>query len=233
MSAAHAVRKVLRPVRALFRSKHDAEMQHWRNIHREHGGFLNDWYRTLMLGMARESGDSFIAGKVVADFGCGPCGSLAWAKRAAAAIGIDVLVPQYFAAFPRDMRAHGMTYLTSTERDIPLPARSVDVMFTINALDHAANLAAMCDEICRVLKPGGRLCGTFNLNEPATSTEPQCLTEELLDRVLLGRFDCRWQRFGTYEDDDLDHYHEIFDDGPSSYRPGLRGYMCFDGTLRG
>ena len=36
-----------------------------------------------MLAMAEESTQRFISGKVVADFGCGPRGSLAWAASAA------------------------------------------------------------------------------------------------------------------------------------------------------
>lgn len=53
--------------------------------------------------------------------------------------------------------SHGMIYLKSTEKVIPLPSEFVDIIFTVNAIDHVNNFEIMCDEIIRVLKPGGIL----------------------------------------------------------------------------
>jgi len=50
-----------------------------------------------------------------------------------------------------------MIYLKSTEKVIPLPSEFVDIIFTVNAIDHVNNFEIMCDEIIRVLKPGGIL----------------------------------------------------------------------------
>ena len=44
-----------------------------------------------MLAMAEEPTADFLAGKIVAAFGCGPRGSLVWAPNALLRIGIDVL----------------------------------------------------------------------------------------------------------------------------------------------
>ena len=55
------------------------------------GRFRNDYYEQTMLMLAHEPDGEFIRNKIVADFGCGPQGSLCWAKMARARIGIDVL----------------------------------------------------------------------------------------------------------------------------------------------
>src|SRR5436853_5907059 len=70
--------------------KHQAEIAYWRNEWTG-GKFHNDYYRRTMLGLAGETDDFFLRGKIVADFGCGPQGSLAWATAARLRIGIDVL----------------------------------------------------------------------------------------------------------------------------------------------
>ena len=58
----------------------------------------------------------------------------------------------------------------------------------MNSLDHVNNLDKMAGELLRILKPGGHLLGSFNLNEPSTECEPQTLTEEILNEKLLRHF---------------------------------------------
>ena len=56
--------------------KHFFELAYWQERFLiEIGNLANDHYRKLMLGIAQEKDDSFLAGKIVADFGCGPRGS--------------------------------------------------------------------------------------------------------------------------------------------------------------
>lgn len=161
--------------------KHAEEIQYWRGEWIA-GRFDNSHYKRIMLGMAGEADDSFISGKIVADFGCGPMGSLSWATLAKERIGIDVLASAY-SQF--DIRSHGMTYVTSTERTIPLPSDFIDVMFTVNAMDHVSHFGRMCNEILRILAVGGMFIGSFNLGEPRTLSEPQTLTEDMIDHKLL------------------------------------------------
>ena len=116
-----------------------------------------------MLAMAEEPDDNFLKGKIVADFGCGPRSSLFWASSASLKIGIDVLADRYADEFTDNIISHGMIYLKSTEKVIPLPSNFVDVMFTLNAIDHVDSFSNMCSEIIRVLKPGGDFIGSFNL----------------------------------------------------------------------
>ena len=173
-----------------FKTKHSAELGYWRKCFRaENQAFANEHYKRLMLAIAQEEDDAFLEGKIVADFGCGPRGSLAWIGSAAMKIGIDVLIPQYLSYFHAAMKTHSMVYLTSTETHIPLPDDSVDTVFVINALDHVSNLACTCAELSRIIKPGGELIGSFNLYHHPTKAEPQSLTEQLLNRYLFSAFD--------------------------------------------
>ncbi len=176
-------------------TKHAEELEYWENrFHEEGEQFRNSFYKRLMLSMMQKRDDSFLKGKVVADFGCGPRGSLAWMESPQSKIGIDVLVPQYIDAFGETLKGHEMIYVTSTEHSIPLPSDYVDILFTINSLDHVKNLREMCDEICRVIKKGGILCGSFNLHEPETFCEPQTLSVELLNGILLDKFEIKSYR---------------------------------------
>lgn len=220
------VKRALSPFIRPFVGKYRSELNYWRNRHRTEGGkFENAWYEGTMLSMAREPDASFFSDKVVADFGCGPRGSLSW-LRDATKIGIDVLSTAYSEEFPDDLRQHGMIYVTSTERLIPMPGNFVDVMFSMNSLDHTANLQTMCSEILRVMKPDAELIASFNLHEPPTAAEPQVLTEELLDEVLLRHFEPQSVRFGRHQEDDT--YREMRT-GTSTYVKGKPGYMWFRG----
>jgi SAM-dependent methyltransferase len=181
-----SVKRYLRPVRNYFGRKHDAELSYWRKVLDGRGAdFDNSWYEGLMLAIAGESSERFTAEKVVADFGCGPCGSLAWARSARLRIGIDVLADRYADEFPDLVLSHGMIYVKSTESVIPVPSDFVDVLFTLNAMDHVASFPAMCREVVRILKPGGLLIGSLNLEEPPRPTEPQRLTEAGIKEHLL------------------------------------------------
>jgi ubiquinone/menaquinone biosynthesis C-methylase UbiE len=173
--------------------KHQDEIAYWRHQWAS-GNFHNDHYRGTMLAMAGESDDSFLRGKIVADFGCGPQGSLSWVTVARLRIGIDVLADTY-SEF--DIRSHDMVYVSSTERSIPLPSNFVDVMYSMNSIDHVSKLRVMCDEMRRVIVPGGKFFGSFNMLEPATFSEPQTLTEEKLHNVLLKHLDVQFYKIGA------------------------------------
>lgn len=180
------LKKVLRPLEPRLLRKRTAELSYWKRRHVAEGGaFGNAHYRARMLAMAEEPNEQFLSGKRVADFGCGPRGSLSWASSASLRIGIDVLADRYVDEFPEDTLDHGMVYLTSTERWIPLPAEFVDIVFSLNALDHVNAFETMCREILRILKPGGLFVGSFNLGERPTAAEPQELTEERVAAALL------------------------------------------------
>jgi SAM-dependent methyltransferase len=215
------IKKIIRP----WIPKSDSELAFWRSRYKaDNGRFRNDHYERLMLAMAQESSAGFLRGRIVADFGCGPRGSLAWAEPAAVRIGIDVLADRYAEEFTDSIKSHGMVYVKSTEKVIPLPSDFVDVMFTLNAIDHVDDFAAMCAEIVRVMKPGGRFIGSFNLEEPASSSEPQQLNEAAIRSNLLDRLVVDSYRI-TVKGPDDDLYRPFFSGQPLTYTPGEEGFL--------
>lgn len=166
--------------------KYQAELNYWQSRYiAENNNFENAWYRQLMMAMLSITNESIMDNKIILDFGCGPRGSLAWATTAKLRIGADVLIPTYLKNFGQTMIKHNMLYLTSTEEHIPVPADTIDILFTINSLDHTDNLNTMCSELLRILKPGGIFVGSFNLNEPISICEPQTLNENILENNLF------------------------------------------------
>ena len=178
------IKRILRPIRnrlvkALGESsaKYISELSFWRSrLEIDKGKFRNSRYARLMLAMAEESCDDFLKGKIVADFGCGPRGSLVWASSALFRNGIDVLADRYADEFTDNITSHGMIYLKSTESVIPLPSDFVHIMFTLNAMDHVDNFPDMCNEIIRVLKKSNQCSNdpdherTHVWNEPGDSS---------------------------------------------------------------
>jgi SAM-dependent methyltransferase len=219
----HPVKKMLYPLYSFVGNKQSSEINFWKYEYSvNNNSFYNKQYRKLMLAIAGEVDESFIKGKIVADFGCGPCGSLVWAESATIRIGIDVLVDQYSHYFP-SILSHGMIYLKSSEETIPLPSEFVDVMFSLNAIDHVNNLPIMCKEIIRVIKPGGLFCCSFNLEEPATIFEPQRLTEQNIKDNLLDFLDIKSYRV-TIPGPKDDQYKPFFD-GNLKYAKGQHGIL--------
>jgi SAM-dependent methyltransferase len=169
-------------------NKYKHELAYWKRMFvNENRTLLNSWYEREMLALAKEVDQSFIKDKVVADFGCGPRGSLCWATEAQERIGIDVLVEEYHRCFL--IKNHNINYAKSEEEKIPLPDEHVDILFTVNSLDHVDNFPKMCEEITRIIKRGGILFGSFNLNEKPTDCEPQTLNDIKLNDFLLDKYD--------------------------------------------
>ncbi|MCK9329480.1 MAG: class I SAM-dependent methyltransferase [Candidatus Cloacimonetes bacterium] len=214
----------IRPLLNCFLKKNTEELNFWRSrLEIDKGIFENSHYKKYMLAMAEESNIDFVKDKVVADFGCGPRGSLTWAKSATFRIGIDVLADRYIDEFTSNILSHNMIYLKSTENVIPLPSGIVDILFTLNAIDHVDNFPIMCSEILRVIKPGGLFIGSFNLEERATSCEPQRLNEKIINDNLLTKLEVLSYRVTTKGHKD-DQYAPFFA-GNLSYKEGQEGFL--------
>ena len=218
------IKKGIRPIRNRFVRKSDEELSFWkRRLQIDNGRFRNSHYERLMLAIADETTDDFLRGKIVADFGCGPRGSLVWAGSALLRIGIDVLSDRYAEEFPDEIASHNMVYVKSTEKVIPLPSDFIDVMFTLNAMDHVDQFETACNEIVRVLKPGGEFIGSLNLEEPPSPCEPQQLTEEVIGQKLLRRLQVQSYRLAQRGPEE-DEYAPFFN-GSASYTPGQGGVL--------
>ncbi|MDP8201012.1 MAG: methyltransferase domain-containing protein [Candidatus Tenebribacter burtonii] len=218
------LKQILRPLRNHLIKKNVAALSFWRSrIKIDKGKFSNTHYERLILTMAEEPNNNFLHGKIVADFGCGPRGSLVWASSALLRIGIDVLADRYAEEFTDNITSHGMIYLKSTEKVIPLPTDFVDIIFTLNAIDHVDNFSVMCNEIMRVLKPGGQFIGSFNLEEPASSSESQQLNEEIIKENLLNNMEI--QSYRITDQGPIGNFYAPFFDGKLSYKQGQKGIL--------
>ncbi len=218
------LKQILRSLKNRLIKKNDGELSFWRSrLKIDNGKFDNSNYERLMLAMAEEPNDNFLKGKIVADFGCGPRGSLVWANSALLRIGIDVLADNYADEFTDNIISHRMIYLKSTENVIPLPSGFVDIMFTLNAIDHVDNFSVMCNEIMRVLKPGGQFIGSFNLEEPASSCEPQQLNEIIIKENLLNNMEVQSYRISNKRPNG--NLYAPFFDGDLSYKQGQEGIL--------
>lgn len=197
--------------------KYTSELNYWiGRYNADDKTFHNGHYEKLMLAMAQEKTDGFLKNKIVADFGCGPRGSLVWTQSPSLKIGIDVLVDQYFDTFGDTLIHHNYVYVKSTERHIPVPSEFVDVVYTMNAMDHTENFSTMASEVLRILKRGGIFVGSFNLNEPPTATEPLTLTEPIVKEHLLNKLDVVYTKIAV-KDKTKGHYDNFFD--PSALPP--------------
>lgn len=220
----HVARFVPAPVKT--RMKHARELQYWRECYENSTSRFDEatrrrdsdaYYRQLMLDVAGETDASFLDGKIVADFGCGPLGSLTWAKGAKLRIGIDVLADAY-GRF--NVAQHDMCYVCSTESAIPLPSGYVEVLYAVNALDHVADFEQMSRELLRILAPGGELIASFNLGEPPTLCEPQLLDERRVDRELLRHLDVTHYRVA--KQGPAENVYQHFFDGSQPVSTGPR-----------
>jgi ubiquinone/menaquinone biosynthesis C-methylase UbiE len=204
--------------------KQNAEMSYWRKRFMDEGGvFMNSHYERIMLAMAGETTSDFVKGKIVADFGCGPRGSLNWADGALIRIGIDLLADKYADEFTKHIILQNMIWVKSTEKVIPLPSDSVDILFTMNALDHVQYFDQICNELIRVLKRGGLFVGSINIDEPPTLTEPQQLTEAIVWKHLLNKLQV--ERYIVADKvSDNERYVELFKQSPTR-TPGKPGVI--------
>jgi SAM-dependent methyltransferase len=99
------------------------------------------------------------ANGVLLDAGCGSGQTMRWALRRLGAgwraVGLDVSMDGVAAA-----RASGLDVMHASALDIPLPTASVDLIITLDVLQHlplgGGDVTALA-EMHRVLKPGGTL----------------------------------------------------------------------------
>jgi len=218
------LRRIVYAVYHKFGDKYYAEMAFWESRYKkDNENFSNESYQGLMLAIAKETDASYFDGKVVVDFGCGPRGSLAWMGNADLRVGVDVLMDRYVDSFFNCMKDHETVYVKSTEKVIPLPSNFADVVMTINSIDHVNNLETMCNELIRVLKPGGTFLGSFNLEEPPAPCEPQKLDEEIVKKHLLNFLEVKSYRVASLPADG--NRYKAFDQESLEYTPGEEGTL--------
>jgi ubiquinone/menaquinone biosynthesis C-methylase UbiE len=105
-------------------------------------------------------------------------GSLEWATGAAERVGVDPLADRY-----RELNQgrHGMRYVAANSENLPFDDTTFDVVSVFNALDHVENMDDTIQEVQRVLARGGDLLLICEIDHEPTLTEPQTLSEDVLD----------------------------------------------------
>ncbi|MGJ8570805.1 MAG: methyltransferase domain-containing protein [Hoeflea sp.] len=166
-------------------TKYTAELEYWSDRFKAEGTLANSHYRDLMLSLSGKSPD-FFDNLIVGDFGSGPRGSLEWMDNAKQRYCIDVLAEEY-RQFGVD--THKAKYIRSTEQTIPLQTSELDVLFSVNAIDHAEDVQAMINESFRVVKPGGSMFFSINLDEPPSPAEPNTITRQDCQAWIVSRLD--------------------------------------------
>jgi len=208
--------------------KQRAELIFWEQHFKTYGEAPEtEYYRKFMMDMGGMEDQAFFNNLICLDIGCGPRGSLTWLTNARAAIGIDPLSDQYMRL---GIASHNMIYLSSPAERIPLPSHYIDVVFSMNSLDHVDKLIEVCSEIRRVLKPGGYFIGSLNLDEPKTIAEPFTLTEELLQRHLFSGWEKEFYKIRPKPRDEKGNvtYRYFYEDCPEELlkAPGPRALWC-------
>ncbi len=101
-------------------------------------------------------------GDVILDAGCGIGGSGVWLAehRRAEVVGINI-VPAQIEEATRIAKKRGLSdnlrFMLANYQDIPLPDDSVDVVWSLESIEHATDAPRFIEESYRVLKPGGRI----------------------------------------------------------------------------
>jgi SAM-dependent methyltransferase len=159
--------------------KEPFEYLYWQIKKWEEGHFNNqhfEYFYTIHFGL---SSDHY-SNKSILDIGCGPRGSLEWAKTASLRIGLDPLAHKYAKM---NKGSHQMKYVVGNCEQIPFESSYFDIVSSFNSLDHAKNPIKCISEICRVLKPGGIFLLIVDIHESPTVTEPSPVSWQVTKQI--------------------------------------------------
>jgi len=159
--------------------KENEELKFWK-VRKAQEKVLGHAHYEYMFTVAFDIDKNFYAGKKVIDIGCGPRGSMEFMDNAAERIGYDPLVDEYLKL---GADQHKMKYVKGYSESMPFADNSMDVITSINSLDHVEDLTKTLSEILRVLKPGGHFLMGVDIHSHPTPTEPISIPWNFSDRL--------------------------------------------------
>lgn len=209
-----------------FPTKRQAHFMTWQDKYQRAGGTLDhlvDNYARTMMGAGDIADLGFFENKIVLDVGSGPACTLCWIPDAKARIGIDPLSERFMEL---GIASHDMIYINAPAEEIPLPSGYVDVVFSINSLDHVEDPSLVMNEINRVLRPGGHFIGSIGLKEEPTFTEPHVLTRSLLRTYLFQDWTEEFSKVRPRGATAAEFYRYFFEEPPSGYEASEKIWWC-------
>lgn len=162
--------------------KHDSELDFWEGVVDREGTFKNDFYKEYYTKHFEFNEDDY-KDKTILDIGCGPRGSLEWAKMCKTRIGIDPLIHDYYKLNGGTLQ-HEMKYVCANSENMPFPDETFDYIFSLNSLDHVDDLDETIAEIKRVLKIGGLFSCLVDANHDPTPCEPISIDFNLKEKFF-------------------------------------------------
>lgn len=160
------------------------ELFYWKMKKWKEKELTNFHYREFFVDYFKIP-ENFYTGKNILDIGCGPRGSLEWAKNANWRIGLDPLADEYLKL---NKGKHAMQYVKGVSEAIPFENEYFDVVSSFNSLDHVENLDTTLGEIHRCLKKGGYFLLITDIHTKPTITEPSAFGWEISEKIST-RFD--------------------------------------------
>ena len=155
------------------------ELNYWKVQKFREKQFTNFHYREFFIDYFKLE-ENFYKGKKILDLGCGPRGSLEWAKNAKQRIGLDPLAKKYLKL---NEGKHQMTYVEGKSEEIPFAENYFDVISSFNSLDHVENVEKTVTEIARCLKIDGLFLLITDIHERPTLTEPSAFSWEIVEQI--------------------------------------------------
>lgn len=207
-------------------TKRDAHFMTWQEKYERNNGTLQpltDNYRVTMMGAGNITDLAFFDGKIVVDIGSGPACTLCWIPNAKARIGVDPLADRFMEL---GIASHDMLYLNAPGERIPLPSGYVDVVISINALDHVEDPEAVMKEINRILRPGGHFIGSIGFKEEPTFTEPHILSRKRIETKLLRGWTQEFSMIRPKGPTPKEFYRFFHEDPPAEYEAEELIWWC-------
>ena len=168
--------KVLQKIFGKRRQKEFYEWLFWMSKKIQEKSLTNHHYEpffTEYFGFSKED----YKGKKVMDIGCGPRGSLEWAKGAEERIGLDTLAEKYVKM---EGKNHEMIYVKAGSENVPFDDAHFDFVSSFNSLDHVDDLSKSIQEIKRVVKAGGHFLLISDIHSYPTICEPSAFQWDII-----------------------------------------------------